>query len=178
MYKNSQYHVLAMLLDPRFREVLLCNDESILVRSTLLDFVKGVIKHDMKLTTDEDIIQVSPSTSQTPKKGGLWDAFDEAAEKAPTDTKFVETDAHLRAEIEGYLGAPRLERTKNPLEMWKTEKNKWPNLAKAAQIVLAIPATGAPSERVWSDAGNIVTYARQRLLPMNLRMLLFLRENL
>ena len=50
-----------------------------------------------------------------------------------------------------------IERSENPLEFWNLNKLCFPKLAEAARIVLAIPATAAPSERVWSDAGNIVT---------------------
>ena len=63
------------------------------------------------------------------------------------------------------------------MEFRNLNKLCFPKQAEAARIVLAIPATVAPSEKVWSDAGNIDTDARQNLSPMNFRML-FLKENL
>lgn len=41
-----------------------------------------------------------------------------------------------------------------------------------------IPATSVPSERVLSAAGHIVNQKRACLLPENVRMLVFLAENL
>ena len=74
---------------------------------------------------------------------------------------------------------PQKQKTrKTPLEFWNLNKLCFPKQAEAVRIVLAIPATVAPSEKIWSDAGNIVTDVRQNLSPMNFRMLLFLTENL
>jgi hypothetical protein len=42
---------------------------------------------------------------------------------------------------------------------------------------LAIPATSAPSERVFSVAGNIVNKKRVRLKPDTVDLLIFLRGN-
>ena len=65
-----------------------------------------------------------------------------------------------------------------PQEFWNLYKLCFSKQAEAARIVLAIPAKVLPSEKVWSDAGNIVTDARQKVSPINFQMLLFLKENL
>jgi hypothetical protein len=46
-----------------------------------------------------------------------------------------------------------------------------------AERILAIPATSAPSERVFSSAANIVDKKRVRLKPENVDLLVFLRGN-
>jgi hypothetical protein len=46
-----------------------------------------------------------------------------------------------------------------------------------AERILAIPATSAPSERVFSSAANIVDKKRVRLKPENIDLLVFLRGN-
>jgi len=43
---------------------------------------------------------------------------------------------------------------------------------------LAIPATSAPSERVWSAAGNIVTKKRASLSDSTVETLVFLHGNI
>jgi len=65
----------------------------------------------------------------------------------------------------------------NPLDWWRIKENKYPNVWKLARCVLAIPATSAPSERVFSAAANIVNKKRVRLKPETVDLLIFLRGN-
>jgi len=44
------------------------------------------------------------------------------------------------------------------LEWWKANHAGFPHLSVLARRVLAIPATSAPSERLFSTAGNIYIY--------------------
>ena len=71
-----------------------------------------------------------------------------------------------------------LKGTKTRFSTGKKNYEKFPKNAKLAEILLCFPGTAVPSERVWSDAGNIVTSARQTPSTLNFGMLLFLRENL
>ena len=64
-----------------------------------------------------------------------------------------------------------------PLDWWRIKENKYPNVWKLARCVLAIPATLAPSERVFSAAANIVNKKRVRLKPETIDLLFFLRGN-
>ena len=66
----------------------------------------------------------------------------------------------------------------NPLEWWEKNKERFPGLAALAKRYLSITATSVPSERAFSLAGHIVNAKRSCLLPENMRMLLFLAENL
>ena len=51
----------------------------------------------------------------------------------------------------------------------------YPSLAKYARRVLAIPATSASSERVFSTAGQIVTKKRARLTGDAVTLLVWLK---
>jgi hypothetical protein len=62
------------------------------------------------------------------------------------------------------------------LEWWRANNNKFPVLASLAQKYLAIPATSAPSERVFSVAGLTIAKDRARLDPANANELVFLHE--
>ena len=66
----------------------------------------------------------------------------------------------------------------NPLLWWKENASKYPNLSILASRVLCIPATSAPSERVFSTAGLTIANDRARLLPENADNLVFLHDNL
>jgi hypothetical protein len=63
------------------------------------------------------------------------------------------------------------------LVAWKTQEKRFPYLAAAAMRVLAIPATSAPSERVFSTAGLTNTKQRNRLKAENVELLVLLHNS-
>ena len=63
----------------------------------------------------------------------------------------------------------------SPLAWWKSNEQLYPSLSKYARQVLAIPATSAPSERVFSVAGQIVTKKRARLTGNAVALLVWLK---
>jgi hypothetical protein len=64
----------------------------------------------------------------------------------------------------------------DPLEWWRVLADKYPNIWKIASCILPIPATSAPSERVFSAAANLVNKKRACLKPETADLLLLLRE--
>ena len=54
---------------------------------------------------------------------------------------------------------------------------KFPILTKLAMRYLAIPATSAASERVWSRASRIISMKRARLSLEVVERIMFVREN-
>lgn len=65
----------------------------------------------------------------------------------------------------------------NPLDWWRVKSADLPHLASLARRVLAIPATQAESERLFSCAGNIVKKNRNALSPENVELLVLLRHS-
>jgi hypothetical protein len=61
------------------------------------------------------------------------------------------------------LFLPRTNQFSDPLMWWESSKNMYPTLYVLSQRFLFIPATSAPSERLWSLASRIVTIRRARL---------------
>ena len=53
----------------------------------------------------------------------------------------------------------------NPLEWWRSRKDVYPMLSELARCVLCIPATSAPTERIFSLASLIISKSRNRLDP-------------
>lgn len=51
----------------------------------------------------------------------------------------------------------------NPLQWWRDNQFKYPVVSKFARRILCIPATSAPSERVFSAAGLTITDRRAAL---------------
>ena len=56
----------------------------------------------------------------------------------------------------------------DPLEWWKMYDGQFPPIAKLARTYLAIPASSAPSERVFSRAKLIQQRQRWNFLPQRL----------
>jgi hypothetical protein len=60
---------------------------------------------------------------------------------------------------------------------WSRNDDRFPRAAAAARVVLCIPATSAPAERIFSCAGVIDTVRRTRLTSDMLEKLVVLRVN-
>ena len=85
----------------------------------------------------------------------------------------------LEKEFETYSALPcPSERGKvNVLQWQKNHERHLPLLAGMAKAVCCVPASSAPSERVFSGAGNIVTAQRYNLDPNTTEMLTFCQQN-
>ena len=53
----------------------------------------------------------------------------------------------------------------NPLDWWRMNAGLFPALSVIARRTLCIPATSAPSERLFSSAGSVVSPKRTKLDP-------------
>jgi hAT family C-terminal dimerisation region len=65
----------------------------------------------------------------------------------------------------------------NPLQWWKKNSADLPHLSVLARKYLCIPATSAPSERVFSAAGLTIAKTRASLHPENAADLIFLHNS-
>lgn len=64
----------------------------------------------------------------------------------------------------------------DPLEWWRVRRTDVPHMANLARRVMAIPATQAESERLFSCAGNIVAKNRNKLPPPTTELPVLLRH--
>ena len=65
----------------------------------------------------------------------------------------------------------------NVLDFWRENCMKYPNLAKKAKKILAIPATSAAVERFFSKTGYIIRPHRRRMIDRTSENLFFLKGN-
>jgi len=66
----------------------------------------------------------------------------------------------------------------DPLECWRTQTETYRRLSHLARAVLAIPATNAPSKRIFfSAAGVVLNCKRISLSPHVVDKVIFIHEN-
>ena len=162
--------VTASCLDPRYKTM------------RFLTLGKREVVHDHLVRLMSENIPVAPAPAIT------LPINDELPANVPTKRKLLDClrgdirveqpDTHTSREheLEGYL--TEVVATDDPLQWWKFNCNKFPNIAAlAAKYLLCIPATEIPSERSFSAAGNTVTKRRASLDPVRVDELLFIHKN-
>jgi hypothetical protein len=81
-----------------------------------------------------------------------------------------------QSEYNRWFRQPPVPRETDPITYWKAKQYDFPILAAMARDYLAIPATSAPSECVFSTGGDIITKKRNRLSPDTFRWIICLRD--
>ena len=104
----------------------------------------------------------------------------QAARQESVDRLVISVDAELLL----YQQEPSLhlqdaqQKFNCPLLWWKNNQAKYRLLSAVALHLLCIPATSAPSERVFSVAGLTIAKDRARLAPQTANELIFLHDAL
>ena len=131
----------------------------------------------------EELVEVPvevPAPPRVPDKfQSLFDNLDTQISLVPP----VQTAEQIvDKELLRYINTPKLERmspcglhVNNPLEWWEAHVSEFPLLSTLARTVLCIPATSAPTERLFSYAGLTIANDRASLLPENAEEIIFLR---
>ena len=83
----------------------------------------------------------------------------------------------VKRQLAIFAAGNQVQQDADPLKWWQENETKFRTLAVLARKYLAIPATSAPSERVFSLAGSICNRRRASLTPEHLNALVFLNAN-
>ena len=84
-------------------------------------------------------------------------------QKANPETISDLSEPPLKTEIRMYQNMDHIKKTysgDDVLNWWKANEEKLPLLAGLARSILGVPVTSAPSERLFSTAGNNMTFSR------------------
>ena len=101
------------------------------------------------------------------------------------DSTTIENNIRIRcqAQLEAYKLVKQMKMRDNegnfndPLKYWAGIEHQSPELSQLAKEFLSIPATSAPSERVWSRAARVIRAKRARLDPDITARMMFAQEN-
>ena len=97
------------------------------------------------------------------KKRSLFDAFTK-----PSTAK---------NEVHEYLALEEIPFVKDPYAWWNKRKEKFPVLSQLSRKILGIRTASTPSERLFSDAGNLLTIKKIRMKPELFSRIMFLKRN-
>jgi hypothetical protein len=158
-------YLLSTILDPRIKSMNNQIEEEEILRKKYEKYKENY------LPTPNESRASSPTPSETSVtilnpiyKPRLFSIFDQNQPKASN-------------EVEEYLKEDMISFNQCPFNWWLNKKDKYPILAKLARIHLAIPATSTPSERLFSDAGNLLSAKRTRMNAEFFKRIMFLKRN-
>jgi len=160
----SEDYLLSTILDPRIKSM---NDK---VKAEEILCKKYEEFKENNLPTPNESRASSPTPSESSVtinpiyKPRLFSIFEQNQPKASN-------------EVEEYLKEDMISFNQCPFNWWLNKKNKYPILAKMARINLAIPATSTSSERLFSDAGNLLSAKRARINSELFQHIMFLKRN-
>jgi len=93
------------------------------------------------------------------------------------DTTVDPLKVYAQTELTNYCGSVEIDQYADPLNWWNKHQHLYPVISILAGKYLAIAATSAPCERLFSDGGNVVTEKRNKLHSETIRSLMFLHNN-
>ena len=156
----SRLSILATALDPRFRQLkFFSHEQRSEVKAELLRQASAI-----EVPTEDSVNPPAPKRA----KLTFHDLLGEEEESS---------DASCDAKLAQFFVEKAAPHNTDPLDWWKQNEFRFPQLAEVARSVLCVPATSTPSERLFSSAGLTVTKLRSCLKPENVDALIFLNKN-
>jgi hypothetical protein len=177
-----------MVLDPRTKKYITRVLPHEIDRERLWKDIESACAEIARINfqnTETETQQQEPDQAENQRKRGKKDAasfFPESDEEMENENHRLPVEAIVADEIRKYRldNGLKLEEGGSyncPLKWWSLNHSKYPTVWKLAERILAIPATSAPAERVFSSAARIVNKKRVNLKPQNVDLLVFLRGN-
>ncbi|KAL4141547.1 hypothetical protein QTP88_004172 [Uroleucon formosanum] len=173
VYKENKIYIIAMLVDPRFKGIMLNEYE-------LLQAKLHITSEAEKYRYNNEILS-QPSTSDellTKKlensNYSLWDILHQRS--VSKESTIVTSINEVTIEIENYLKLKNIEPTADPLKWWEENYQTFPQLLPVIFKFLGIPGTSVCRERLFSGSGLTVSSRRTRLSPFLVEYLVFLHN--
>ena len=168
----NELHVCAAMLDPSQRHLAIVQQYLTEREISGVQFLSDMIS---KYCASES----SPDTSRS-SAGPAADNDDEPAvawKKAKLEMLAKHTNARSSSDRELQQYRCISVATDDLPQWWKRQAETFPKLSSLARGILAIPATSAPSERVFSIAGLVIQAKRSSLAPENVNKIIFVHNN-
>ena len=134
--------------------------EWIQTAETLIEDLWATYKNKGREKAEEEIERVEGGTPRQKEPEGLDAYLDK--DIFGDDDSFIDatTDELSKWQRTNF---PSDKQVTNPIQYWYGNRQRWPRLALMAIDLFSIPAMSSEPERVFSDAGDIITPKRNRL---------------
>jgi hypothetical protein len=157
-------YLLSTILDPRIKHMQDKEEEKMILRKKYGEY------KEIYLPTPRESRASSPIPSET--------TFSTIIYQPRLFAIFESDQPQSSDEVEEYLKEDKIKFSQDPFEWWANKKSKYPILSRLARIYLAVPATSTSSERLFSDAGNLLTAKRSRMNSEFFKRIMFLKRNM
>lgn len=161
----SEDYLLSTILDPRIKLMDKNTEKKEILRK----------KYDEYKETYLPTPNESRSSSPTPSESSV--IILDPIYKPKLFSIFEQNQPRASDEVEEYLKEDMISYNQCPFNWWLSKKDKYPILAKIARIYLAIPAASTSSERLFSDAGNLLSAKRSKMNSELFQRIMFLKRN-
>ena len=122
----------------------------------------------------EQLLPQGPAPVSLSQESPLEDEVDRMLAEAVGEIDAGEVEQN---EVDGYFAMPPGGcQSGQHLQWWKTNEGRFPKLARVARKYAGMPATSAPSERIFSQGRHLINDFRHRLRPDLLNALLTLKS--
>lgn len=194
---EEKNYMLATALDPRYKLKYMKEKREtvrrLLIESMTMRTQQNITVEESSETTDSEHEDITPPAEPMVEQVLLlqetihndfmacYDDHDDTQMGVTNTTKASTIDTRLAtlvSEIDKYFDSPVIQRSYDPVEFWKDNKNTFPEMSQLSRRYLSCPASSVYSERLFSEAGNIFDEHRARLLPKTGEKLLFLHHNM
>ena len=159
-------------LDPRFKTKYIKDTVLEMTKQKLVDETRNI-----QDCTSQSIPTREAADPPPPKKRNLGTMFKQQKE-GQEQLPILSVEQQITTDLTCYTSAPMLDSEEDPLVWWKFQSKNYPILSKLAKKYLAVCATSAASERLFSTSGKVVSPLRASLKPEKVEMLVFLSKNL
>jgi hypothetical protein len=155
--------LIAALLDPRYRKLEFLEDYPLAQKSG-----RDALKQEWtKLQHDSSPVQAE----QASKRVKATISLDQRAGFGKGKSSSTKT------EFDRYMALDNDDGCTDILQWWKGHATDYPFISQLARRYLAIPASSAPSERLFSRLKDTATLKRNRMKPKTLCQLLFVQQH-
>ncbi|KAF2880573.1 hypothetical protein ILUMI_25597 [Ignelater luminosus] len=164
---------LATALDPRFK---LIHFKDATAKAKVLNYVNNCVKNMQTMLLPLESSDESEKEEKTEREIDIWSYHKQLTHDNMKNKTMDNDNRKAESEFHMFVSSPVTPIKGDPIEIWDDMQTVFPCLYKPAMKHLPIVATSVPSERLFSEAGAIITRERNRLLGSRLSKLLFLNS--